>query len=270
MKTGYRFVLLLGILLLAAGLAGQSTSEFDADVEAQIFTALNQSRAEAGVPPLKLDPKLRDAARQHSLLLAKRHVLSHQFPGEPPLAERLRSAGLFFTAAAENVGMNTEVSDVNDMFLRSPGHRENMLNATYDAAGIGVVHIGSSYWITEDFSKLTPELSADKAEDDAAAAFEAWWKQTRPTPLKRVTVPSLRAFACNNARAGGKLQGASIMYGDNPAHHIFAYSTADPSAVAPQVDANMHAMQATAFAIAACTPQDWGSNGQFWIVLAIF
>ena len=270
MKCDYRLVVVVAVLLLTLSLAAQNTSGFDAAGEAQILAALNQSRAEAGVPPLKLDPKLTDAARNHALLLAKHHVLSHQFSGEPPLTERLRSTSLIFTAAAENVGMNTQLDDVNDMFMRSPGHRANMLNSAYDGAGIGVVHIGSSYWITEDFAKLTPDLSAQKAEDEVAADFEARWKGSHSAVLKRVTVPSLHTFSCDTARGGGKLQAASVLYGDKPARQLFGYSTADPASVAAQVNENIPALQATTYAVAACTPQEWGSAGQFWIVLALF
>ena len=224
MKCDYKLALVAGaMLLLTVCLAAQNPSRFETDAEAGIFAALNQSRAEAGVPPLKLDPKLTDAARKHSLLLAKRHVLSHQFPGEPELTERLRAVSLIFTAAAENVGMNTELSDVNDMFFRSPGHRANMLNAAYDALGIGVVHVGPSYWITEDFAKLTPSLSSQQAEDQAAASFESKWKMNHSMTPKRLTVEALRTFACETAKSGGKLRRSSFSYEGKPAQEVVAW-----------------------------------------------
>ena len=237
MKCDYRLALVLGAVLLVVCLAAQNPSQFDGDAEARIFAALNQSRADAGVPPLKLDPKLTEAARKHSLMLAKRHVLSHQFPGEPPLTERLRAAGLIFTAAAENVGMNTELSDVNDMFLRSPGHRTNMLNPAYDAGGIGIVHVGASYWVTEDFAKLTPALSAQQAENAAAATFESKWKTNHSIPPKRVTVEALRTFACETAKSGGKLRRAAFSYEGKPAQEVVGFSTPDPSVLSSQADA---------------------------------
>ncbi len=270
MKSVPRLTLLALLLLLAACVAAQNPSEFDGAAEAQIFAALNQSRAEAGVPPLKLSPKLVEAARRHCLLLVQHHVPSHQFSGEPSLTERLRSAGLFFSTAAENVGMNTELSDVNSMFLRSPGHRTNMLNPAYDAAGIGVVHAGSAYWVTEDFAKLTPELSAEQAEDEAAAAVEAKWKHAHAGPLKRVKVEGLPSFACKAARAGGKLQSTPVTYEGRPARQVFAYSTADPSSLTPQLDSALDTIHFSAYAVAACTPQEAESNGQFWIVMAFF
>ncbi len=258
------------MMLLAALLPAQDSSAFDADAEAQIFAALNQSRVEAGVPALKVDPKLAGAARRHALMLAKRHVLSHQFPGEPPLTERLRSAGLIFTAAAENVGMNTEVNDVNNMFMRSPGHRANMVNAAYDAVGIGVVHIGPDYWVTEDFAKLTPSLSAQQAEDEAAGSFESKWTATHSLAPKRVTVEALRTFACETAKSGGRLHRAGFTHEGKPAQEVVGFSTPDPSALSPQVDAAMQNTHISAYAVGACTPAQSGDPGQFWIVMALF
>lgn len=269
-KCDYKLGLLFGMLLLACGLAAQEASVFDGDAEAQILAALNQSRAEAGVPPLKLDPKLTDAARPHTLLLAKRHVLSHQFPNEPPLTARLSNAGVIFTAAAENVGINTELSDVNNMFMRSPGHRANMLNAAYDAIGIGVVHMGSSYWITQDFAKLTPSLSAQQAEDEAAATFESKWKTNHSVAPKRATIEALRTFACETAKSGGRLHRPGATYEGKPPQEVVGFSTPDPSALSSQVDSVVQGAHINAYAVGACTPEQSGDPGQFWVVMAFF
>lgn len=270
MKCDYRLIAFLGVLLFACMLAAQNASIYDAHAETQIVAELNQSRAEAGVPALKVDAKLTDAARRHALLLSKRHVLSHQFPGEPTLTERLRSAGLIFTAAAENVGMNTELGDVNSMFMRSPGHRANMLNRAYDAVGIGVVHLGSSYWITEDFAKLTPALSAQQAEDEAAASFESKWKATHALAPKRVSIDGLRTFACQTARSNGKLHRTNFSYDGRPAQEVVGFSTPDPSSLSSEVDSAMRDIHISAYAIGACTPEQSDVGGQFWIVMAFF
>ncbi len=260
----------MGALVLAYSLAAQNVYVFDANGEARVLAELNQSRAEAGVPALKLDSKLTDAARRHALLLAKRHVLSHQFPGEPPLTERLRSAGLIFTAAAENVGINTELNDVNNMFMRSPGHRTNMLNPAYDAVGIGVVHMGPDYWVSEDFAKLTPSLSARQAEDEAAASFESRWKTNHSVAPKRIAIEAVRTFACETAKSGGKLHRAGFTYEGKQAQEVVGFSTPDPSALSTQVDAAMQNTHISAYAVGACTPEQFGDGGQFWIVMAFF
>jgi hypothetical protein len=250
--------------------AADGPARFDEDAEAQVLSALNHSRAEAGVPELKLDPALRDAARKHSILLAQRNVLSHQFAGEASLSDRLRAAGLFFTAASENVGINSSLDDVNAMFMRSPGHRVNMLNPGYSAVGIGVVHRGRDYWVTEDFATLTPSLSAQQAEDEAAQGFELEWKKTRVAVPKRLTIDTLRTFACQIAKSGGKLQKTTITSEGKSAHAVIGYSTPDPSSLASQADSVISNTSLSAYAVGACTPQQSGDGGQFWIVMAFF
>ena len=261
----------MGALAVAYTLAAQSAvTVLDADAEAQVFAALNQFRVEAGVPALKLDSKLTDAARRHALMLAKRHVLSHQFPGEPPLSERMRSAGLIFTAAAENVGMNTELNDVSNMFMRSPGHRANMLNAAYDGVGIGVVHVGSAFWITEDFAKLTPSLSAQQAEDEAAASFESRWKSSHSAAPRRAALEALGMYACEAAKSGGRLHTPGFTYESKHARELVAFSTPDPSVLSGQIDSVMQNTHINAYAVGACTPAQSGDGGQFWIIMAFF
>ena len=269
-KNARKLILILGLLLLTVSSAAESSSVFDAEGEAQILADLNQSRAEAGVPPLKFDPRLTEAARSHTLLLAKRHVLSHQFAGEQPLTERLRATGLIFTAAAENVGMNTELDDVNSMFMRSPGHRANMLNGAYDAVGIGVVHVGPSYWITEDFAKLTPSLSAQQAEDQAAASFESKWKATHPAPPKRVTIAELRTAACEAAKSEARVRRSEFRFEGKLAQQVVGFSNPDPSSLPQQVASVIKSANITAYTIGACTPEQSGDQGQFWIVMAFF
>jgi hypothetical protein len=269
LKSAYRYLVLLSLALLAAGVAAQGQVVSDSEAETRIFNELNRSREEVGKSALKLDPKLTQAARNHTELLVKHQSLSHQFPSEPSLTERLRAAGVFFTDAAENVGLNSELSDVNNMFLRSPGHRANMLNAVYDAVGIGVVQSGRDFWVTEDFAKLIPNLSAEQAEDEAAAAFEARWKETGAVPIKRVRLPALRSFACKVAQAGGKLQ-TTFTYEDRPAKEIIGFSTPDPSSLASQVRSVLDMAHLSAYAVGACTPQESGSTSQFWIVMAFF
>jgi len=269
LKSAFRLAVAL-LLTFVAGSGSAQTTGFDPAAEERVFGQLNQSRAEAGLPPLKFDPKLRDAARRHSLLLLQHQAMSHQFPGETPLMERLHSTGLFFTEAAENVGMNTELYDINAAFLRSPGHRTNMLSAAYDAVGIGVVRTATAYWVTEDFAKLTPALSTEQAEDKAAAALQAQWKRSRGLPLTRVSLPSLRSLACAAGRTGGKLPQTTVTNKDQVAQQLALYSTPDPSLLARQVESVLERAHVTSYAVGACTPAESGNYGQFWILMAFF
>ena len=271
MKSDYTVLGRLAlILLIASGVAAQTSSDFDSEAEAQVLAALNQSRAQAGLPALQSNSYLVDAARRQSMLLVQHHALSHQFPGELSLTERLRSAGLFFTAAAENIGVNSQLEDVNEMFLRSPGHRANMLSTSYDSVGIGVVHRGRDYWITEDFAQVTPQLSTQQAENEAAASFESKWKKVHSALPRRVTIEALSTFSCKTAKSGGKLQQAGVTYEGKPPRDLVGFSTPDPASLSSQVDTVINNASVSAYALGACTPQQSGDSGQFWIVMAFF
>lgn len=256
-------------LCLLASAGAQSAAEFDSVAEAQIFAELNQARVQEGAPALRLDPKLTEAARKHSALMAQKEKLSHQFAGEPVLSDRLRTAGVYFTQSAENAGVNSDLANITAMFLASPGHRANMLNPVYNSVGIGIMRSGRSYWITEDFAQEIPNLSSDEAASRAATALEATWKSIHAEPLKRVDIAGLHVRACETA-GRGKLQPDPVAYGTQTARQLFAYSTSDPSSLARQVDALLDMPHLQIYAVAACSPAESGDNGHYWILLALF
>src|SRR5271168_1031025 len=61
----------------------------DASAEQTLLTLANQSRRQAGAPPLTFDPGLAQAARIHAQAMLHAQQLSHQFDGEPSLPQRL-------------------------------------------------------------------------------------------------------------------------------------------------------------------------------------
>src|ERR1051325_9514478 len=71
--------------------------------EQQLFDLVNRERAKAGLEKLEWSDRLAEAALAHSRLLAENQDLSHQFPGEASLQERVGATGLRFNSVAENV-----------------------------------------------------------------------------------------------------------------------------------------------------------------------
>src|SRR5450631_1726177 len=123
----------------------QPQPSYDAEGERDLLSRANQSRADSGLPPLKMEDCLTVAARRHAALMAARQQLSHQFPGEPALSERFASAcSLHLDEAAENVAYANSPSDAHQAFMHSPAHRENLLHPSYNVAGIGVARRGST------------------------------------------------------------------------------------------------------------------------------
>jgi uncharacterized protein YkwD len=125
------------ILLLTAAGAAQGAQSISS-AEKLIFEELNSERVSHGLTALQWDDHAAGAARAHARLLAENRKLSHQFPGENSLPERLGATGARFTVSAENVARTEFVEDVHPALMASTGHRANILNTAYNAVGIGV------------------------------------------------------------------------------------------------------------------------------------
>lgn len=144
----------------------QSGSNASPDQIAQaVFQAINQSRADNGLPPLKWDTALVNSAKQHNEVMAKANTLSHQLPGEPNLGQRETKQGVNWTFAAENIGVTTDQSENGaltlhqDMMNEKPpddGHRQNILSPIATLVGVSILidRQHGELWLTEDFAHV--------------------------------------------------------------------------------------------------------------------
>ena len=130
---------------------------FDDNMEARIVDLINQERAAQGLQPLETDPRLVNAARQHSQEMNDLEYFSHQSPNEEfgTLSRRLGKAGMKrYGWACENIAMSTSATaeDFVKMWMESPGHRENIQRAQFRHTGLGVYSDGEKFYATQVFS----------------------------------------------------------------------------------------------------------------------
>jgi uncharacterized protein (TIGR03000 family) len=106
--------------------------------ERAVLEATNAVRAQAGLPPLQADPRLVEAAREHSNNMARHNTIGHTLD-QGTFVDRLRRAGYVHTAAGENCaqGQPTPAAAVQS-WMQSPGHRANLLSSRYTEIGIGI------------------------------------------------------------------------------------------------------------------------------------
>jgi uncharacterized protein YkwD len=124
----------------------------DAAAEQQLLELANQSRREAGAPPLRMNTTLRNAARAHARLMVERQQLSHQFDGEPRLMPRLLETGLRLDRVGENVAFNASAEKAFEALMQSPLHRRNLLDPTYDFAGFAAFWSNGRLYVVQDFA----------------------------------------------------------------------------------------------------------------------
>lgn len=114
----------------------------DADAEAKVLALVNAERAKRGLRPLVLSARLTDAARAHARDMFARGYFSHVDPEGRTPADRLDLAEIPYGAMGENLALASDVAIAHDGLMDSPGHRANILEASFRRVGIGVIDGG--------------------------------------------------------------------------------------------------------------------------------
>jgi uncharacterized protein YkwD len=115
-------------------------------IEKSVLCLLNSERARHGLRALKRNPALDEAARWQSRDMITHGYFAHQRPGGPNFVERIRRAGYLRDAAEWAVGENiawgrgplSTPRSIVSGWMESKHHRENILDVSYRAIGVGV------------------------------------------------------------------------------------------------------------------------------------
>lgn len=135
--------------------AGQAPGEDAAAVERRmeraIFDLVNAERRQRGLTELEWDDQLAELAREWSRRMADRGQLEHQD------AERMLERSDGFVAVGENIFRATggaPASTIHVGWMRSDGHRANVLREGFDRLGVAVVCAGDGHvWATQRFGR---------------------------------------------------------------------------------------------------------------------
>ncbi len=131
-------------------------------IEKDVRAYANQQRQKLGVPGLQWSDALADAARHHSCRMMALNFFDHIDPELGELSQRLRVAGLDTSNIGENVFKakgGDPAKRAVDLWMKSPHHRENLLDPGYRWTGVGfAVAADGTYWFTHDFSGANPLL----------------------------------------------------------------------------------------------------------------
>lgn len=170
------------ILLLALTATGWAAVKGEADLEWQMLDLVNQERAKVGAPPLKMDQKLVEVARIKSQDMIDNNYFAHTSPTYGDPFQMMRSFGIDYIRAGENLAGNPSLTGAHTALMNSPGHRANILNAEYTHMGIGVVKGGRyGMMITQLFIR-TRDGAATPAERPQPQPVQPAPSQPAPQP----------------------------------------------------------------------------------------
>jgi uncharacterized protein YkwD len=116
------------------------------DVRAAVLCLHNRDRSARGLPSLRENAKLRAAAADHSGDMVARQYFSHDAPDGDDMVDRVlrtgyaRGAG--YWSLGENIAYGTDelatAARIHRAWMRSPGHRANILRRRFREIGIGI------------------------------------------------------------------------------------------------------------------------------------
>lgn len=101
-----------------------------------ILSDINNYRISKGLNPLKLNNIISEQARQHSVDMSRHRIsFGHQYFNDR--IKRIYAKIPHCRAGAENVAYNYPVSNIVKEWIKSPGHKQNIIGH-YNLTGIGI------------------------------------------------------------------------------------------------------------------------------------
>ena len=158
----------IGVALVAAPAAGAAPGQVRAagGEPAELLVMINADRAAAGLAPLAWRDDVAAIALTWSSTMAATGTLAHNDAYFSAATQQLIGS----ITRGENVAFNGSMEATHYAFMRSPGHRANILDPRFTAVGIAVVHdANDTSWVTEDFLQESGARVA-QPEPPAAAA----------------------------------------------------------------------------------------------------
>jgi uncharacterized protein YkwD len=237
--------------------------------EERLLELANQSRQQAGIPPLTLDPGLSHAAVIHAQAMVDARELSHQFSGEPSLPQRLADAtSLQLDQEGENVALDYDADHGHEHLMHSPPHRANLLNPVYNVVGLGVIRNGDWLYIVQDFGHALPMYSLAQVKERIAEAVTETRHRLRQRDLPRLDLATADNAACSMAQADRL--GTAPVRSLAERSTVLTYTSLHPETLPAEAAHALSSRNLRSFSIGTCYKRtETYPTGVYWMVLSL-
>jgi uncharacterized YkwD family protein len=116
----------------------QTNSSTLTSQEQEMLKLVNEARAQNNAPPLQIDMQVTNVARVKAQDMIDNNYFSHNSPKYGSPFDMMKSFGISYVQAGENIAGNQNVQNAHNALMNSPGHRKNILNPEYTHIGIGI------------------------------------------------------------------------------------------------------------------------------------
>ncbi|MFF9364375.1 CAP domain-containing protein [Streptomyces griseoluteus] len=127
------------------------TVSAQAAAEAEVLRLVNVERAKVGCTPVAADSALTGLAEAFSGDMAARDFFDHTDPDGATPWDRAAKAGITGLGGENIARGQSDAAAVMDAWMKSPGHRANILNCDFKTLGVGVHLAPGGPWWTQDF-----------------------------------------------------------------------------------------------------------------------
>ncbi len=119
----------------------------------EVVRLVNVEREKGGLKSLSVSAALTKTATLKSQDMVKNHYFSHTSPTYGSPFQMMQQFGISYRYAGENIAYGqTSPSQVMNGWMNSPGHRANIMSASYTQIGVGVARNSSGqYFWTQHF-----------------------------------------------------------------------------------------------------------------------
>lgn len=107
--------------------------------EQETFDLINAERQAAGLAALQIDYELQNVARTKAKDMVDNNYFSHTSPTYGSPFDMMKSFGITYKAAGENIAGNSTNSGAVKAWMNSAGHKANILSNNYNYTGLAVV-----------------------------------------------------------------------------------------------------------------------------------
>ena len=123
--------------------------------EAETVRLINLERQKHGLGALAVNPTLTRIAREYSALMGRENFFSHYDKNGHDIGDRAKANDVRYRMLGENlfksINAPAPVTLAVEGWMKSEGHRANILTPQYTQTGVGIWRSGATYYFTQIF-----------------------------------------------------------------------------------------------------------------------
>jgi hypothetical protein len=194
----------------------------------------------------------------------------HQLPGEPSLFERIAQVSLLtMDRAGENIAYADSGPQVNENLMRSPRHRENLLDPEFNVAGIAALWSKGRLYVVQDFAHEVPSYSAQQTGKLIGRVIGEMRQQAGLPELVQRTPPKLDEAVCSLARDNSPNPHLLAPAYEN--RRLITYTQSRPEVLPPAAVSMLRDPGVHQFAVGACYARNAAHpTGTYWVAIFLF